>query len=195
MRSSHIAVLVFILLNTVAFPQEKGGDPPLILIVYYSGEGHTKQLAEAVHRGALSVQGAGVLLRSVGEVDSSEVKTADAIILGSPVYNAAVAPQIQEFINSWPFDGTMRNKVGAAFATGGGVSAGEELVQVGILHSMLIFGMIIVGGEEWNAAFGASAVTNESPYQQEKVAKAFLEKGESLGKRVARITLRLRQTR
>lgn len=195
MRSKNVVAL-FILFNAAAFSQQKTADSPVVLIVYSSAEGHTKQMAEAVYRGARSVEGTEVRLRSVNEVDSSDVHAADAIVVGSPVYNAAVAPQIQEFINSWPFDGTMRNKIGAAFTTGGGISAGEELVQLSILHSMLVFGMIIVGGEEWTSAFGASAVTDEAPFQKGKVAKAFLAKGESLGKRVAELvaTLQLRRS-
>lgn len=150
-------------------------------------------MADAVYRGVKSVAGIDAQLRSVSEADSSDVRSADAIIVGSPVYNAAVAPQIQEFINSWPFDGSMRNKIGAAFTTGGGISAGEELVQVGILHSMLVFGMIIVGGEQWTSAFGASAVTSEDPFKKGRIDRVFLEKGEALGKRVAELTVKLRR--
>ena len=148
-------------------------------------------MADAVYRGVKSVGGIDARLRFVAEADSSDVRSADAIILGSPVYNAAVAPQIQEFINAWPFDGSMRNKIGAAFTTGGGISAGEELVQVSILHSMLVFGMIIVGGEQWTSAFGASAVTSEDPFKKGRIDKAFLEKGEALGKRVATLVVKL----
>lgn len=194
LSKNAVSVLLFMLLSTAVSSQEKSLHSPLVLIVYYSAEGHTKQMAEAVYRGAGSVEGTEARLRSVNEVDSSEVRAADAIIVGSPVYNAAVAPDIQKFINSWPFDGTMQNKIGAAFTTGGGISAGEELVQVGILHSMLVFGMIIVGGEDWTSAFGASAVTNEAPFLKGNVATEFLAKGESLGKRVAELALTLQMS-
>ena len=53
----------------------------------------------------------------------------------------------------------MRDKVGAAFVTAGGISAGEEAVQLAILRAMLVYNMIVVGGADWTAAFGASAVT------------------------------------
>ena len=115
---------------------------------------------------------------------------ADAIIVGSPVYNANVSPQVMQFINNWPFKGgPLKNKIGAAFVTSGGISAGEELVQLNILHSMLIFGMIIVGGDSWESAFGASAVTAEKPFDdQDEINKKFLQKGYNLGKRVAEVT-------
>jgi NAD(P)H dehydrogenase (quinone) len=159
---------------------------PSVLIAYYSQSGSTKQMAEAVAKGATSVEGVVVILRSIEEVQPEELLQASAIILGSPVYNANVAPAVQEFINSWPFEGNpLENKLGAAFTTGGGISIGEELVMLNMLHSMLIYGMIVVGGEETEAAFGASAVTGESPFDTGNLEEIFLKKGFGLGKRVA----------
>ncbi|MEX2117519.1 MAG: flavodoxin family protein [Bacteroidota bacterium] len=191
MRTKAAALLFFICLSGAALSQQTT-DRPIVLIVYYSEGGHTRQLAEAVASGAETVREVEVRLRSVEDVDSSEVLSAAAIILGSPVFNAAVAPKVQTFVNSWPFNGLMKDKIGAAFTTGGGISAGEELVQVSLLHSMMMFGMIIVGGEHWRSAFGASAVTNEEPFQKGRVSKQFLEKGVMLGKRVAKLALRLK---
>ena len=92
-------------------------------------------------------------------------------------------------MSEWPFEGNpLKDKIGAAFVTAGGISSGEELAQVNILHTMLIFGMIVVGGEEWTSAFGASAITNESIFKKEKLDKIFLQKGFTLGQRVAKIT-------
>ncbi|MEX1139373.1 MAG: flavodoxin family protein [Bacteroidota bacterium] len=193
MHSRILISFIFVLVVVAVARAQQGTATSTILIVYHSEEGHTRQMADAVYRGVKSVAGIDAQLRSVSEADSSDVRSADAIIVGSPVYNAAVAPQIQEFINSWPFDGSMRNKIGAAFTTGGGISAGEELVQVGILHSMLVFGMIIVGGEQWTSAFGASAVTSEDPFKKGRIDRVFLEKGEALGKRVAELTVKLRR--
>ena len=77
--------------------------------------------------------------------------------------------------------------------TGGGISAGEELVQVNILHSMLVFGMVAVGGPEWSGAFGASAITAEPPFDSKTVEDRFLKKAEALGKRVAEIAARMKR--
>jgi NAD(P)H dehydrogenase (quinone) len=165
-----------------------------ILIVYHSPGGHTARLAEAVAEGARSADGVEVALRSVTEVTVEETLAADAIILGCPVYNANVTPEMQAFINRWPIEGTpMRDKLGAAFVTGGGISAGEEAVQLSLLRSMLIFGMITVGGPDWTTAFGASAVTEEMPFfrQDGAVDSHFLGKGEALGRRVAELARRL----
>jgi NAD(P)H dehydrogenase (quinone) len=173
---------VAVLLSCSLFAQT----PPSVLIAYYSQSGSTKQMAEAVAEGAKSVEGVEVILRSIEEVQSWELLHASAIILGSPVYNANVAPAMQEFVNSWPFEGRpMRNKIGAAFSTGGGTSIGEELVMLNLLHSMLIYGMVVVGGDETEAAFGASAVTGEGPFDSGSLEEIFQKKAHGLGRRVA----------
>jgi NAD(P)H dehydrogenase (quinone) len=149
-------------------------------------------MALAVEEGAKSVAGVRVLLLPIDQVSNKEVLEADAIVVGSPVYNANVAPAVQEFINSWPFEGRpMKDKLGAAFVTGGGISIGEEGVMLDILRTMLIQGMIVLGGEEVEAAFGASAITGEGPFKGEKIDPIFLAKGVGLGKRVAEKVLLL----
>ncbi len=164
-----------------------------ILISYYSKTGNTEAMAEAVKKGAESVDKVSVLLKSVEDTTEEDLLEASAIIVGSPVYNANVAPQVQEFITLWPFEGTpLKNKVGAAFVTAGGISAGEEATMLNILQSMMIFGMIIVGGDDWTAPFGASAIVGEPPFDKtETIDPEFLQKGENLGRRVAEITLKL----
>ncbi len=164
-----------------------------VLVAYYSKTGNTETMAEAVAKGARELEGVKVEIKQVANVTTADLLDADAIIVGSPVYNANVAPRVQEFISGWPFEGSpLKNKIGAAFVTAGGMSAGEEITQMNILHSMMIFGMIIVGGDHWTSPFGASAVVGESPFEDGKgIDPVFLEKGENLGKRVASITKRL----
>lgn len=172
-------------------------EKPLVLIAWYSPGGHTKALAEAVSEGAASVNGVAVKLLPIKEVQQKDLLDAAAVIVGTPVYNANTAPAVQRFINSWPFKGQpMKDKIGAAFVTAGGISAGEELVQLNILHSMLIYGMLVAGGPEWTSAFGASAITDEEPFKKstdpQKIQPRFLGKGKALGKRIARLVLKLR---
>ena len=190
MRRFLLLSSLFFLLPFLGFGQGQ----PMVLIAYYSQSGHTKTMAQAVEEGAKSVAGVRVLLLSIDQVSTKELLEADAILLGSPVYNANVAPAVQEFINSWPFEGRpLKNKLGAAFVTGGGMSIGEELVQVSLLHSMLIHGMLVLGGEETEAAFGASAITGEPPFQTGKVEEQFLVKGRGLGKRAAEMAVSLKK--
>jgi len=55
----------------------------------------------------------------------------------------------------------------------------------------------VVGGADWTSPFGASAITAEAPFDSlaggKLVAKQFVHKGEALGKRVAELTLQLKQ--
>ena len=159
---------------------------PKILITYFSQSGNTQQMAEAVARGANSVDSVEVLLLAIEDVKVEDLLQAKGIILGSPVYNGNPAPPVLEFINSWPFEGRpLKDKIGAAFSTGGGISIGEEGVMLSILKSMLIHGLLVMGGEEVEAAFGASAITDEGPFQMDSLDPIFLKKAENLGKRVA----------
>lgn len=182
-----ILLLGFLLsVNFYSFSQEL----PEVLITYYSQSGSTMVLAESIAEGAKSVQGVKVTLLPIDQVTSQNLLNARAILVGSPVYNANIAPPVQEFINAWPFEGRpLKNKIGAAFSTEGGISIGEELVMLNILHSMLIHGMIVMGGEETEAAFGASAVKGEVPFDSEEVEDVFLKKGFGLGSRVAKMAL------
>jgi NAD(P)H dehydrogenase (quinone) len=164
-----------------------------ILVTYYSKTAHTQSLAEEVAKGASSIPGVQVVLKRIDQTTTKDLLAADAIILGSPVYNANLAPEVVQFMSTWPFEGNpLKDKIGAAFVTAGGISAGEELAQVNILQSMLVFGMVVVGGDDWTSAFGASAITNEGVFKTENLDKLFLQKGFSLGKRVARIAKKMK---
>jgi len=163
-----------------------------VLITYYSKTAHTQALAEEVAKGALTIPGVQVVLKSIAQTSTKDLLDADAIIIGSPVYNANIAPEVVQFMSAWPFEGNpLKDKIGAAFVTAGGISAGEELAHVNLLHSMLIFGMIVVGGDHWTSAFGASAITNEGVFKTEKLDSLFLQKGFTLGKRVAMISKKM----
>lgn len=175
-----------------------GAGAKKILVVYYSKTGNTKQMAEATADGARSVKGVTVKLLSVGDAKASDVLDADGIILGTPVYNVNVAIPMMKFINSWPFENApMKNKIGAAFVSAGGISAGEESAMLSILHTMLMYRMIVVGGSDWKSAFGASAVTGEEPFdttlKKQGVNPYFLKKANGLGKRVAEVVIRFHE--
>ncbi len=166
---------------------------PIILITYHSESGKTEAMAEEVAKGVAEVQGVVYILKPITDVTEEEIREASAIILGSPVYNANMTPQVQEFINSWPFEGRpLKDKIGAVFVTGGGFSIGEEAVMFSMIRSMMIHGMIIVGGDELEAAFGASAITGEGDFANKEVQDIFLEKAVGLGRRVGEIVLKTR---
>jgi multimeric flavodoxin WrbA len=132
---------------------------------------------------------------SVDQVSHDDVTWADALIVGSPVHSANISVPIVGFLNSLPFDGQMHDKIGAAFVTAGGMSAGEETVQLAILRAMLVYNMIVVGGPTWTQAFGASAVTGEAPFadtaKTASIDSVFVAKASNLGARVAKVAKRL----
>lgn len=161
-----------------------------VLVTYYSLTGHTRTMAEAVARGARTQAGAEVRLLPIDSASEADLRWADAIIVGSPVQMASVAVPVMQAIGKWPFR-RLGDKIAAVFVTGGGISSGEELTQVQLLHVLLMEGLIVVGGPEWSDAFGASGITAEKPFLDEKntgaVDSMFLAKGEALGKRVAAV--------
>jgi NAD(P)H dehydrogenase (quinone) len=134
------------------------------------------------------VPGTQVLLKRVGQVTAEELFSSDALIIGSPVYWSNMAGEVKTFFDNWQFkfgvfpEWKMRNKVGAAFATGGQISSGKELTMLTILAAMLGNQMIVVSG---GGAFGASATTEgDSPGIDEKEWASAKE----LGQRVAEVT-------
>jgi len=185
--SSKVSILTLIIMILVCCQ----ANAQQVLVAYYSQSGNTQVMAEAVARGVAQVSGILYILKPIQEITEAEVRGADAIILGSPVYNANVAPAVQEFINSWPFEGRpMMDKIGAAFTSGGAFSIGEELVMLSILRSMLIHGMIVTGGDVTEAAFGASAITGEGLFAGKPVDELFLQKAEGLGRRVGELVIK-----
>ncbi|MBH0202712.1 MAG: flavodoxin family protein [Nitrospira sp.] len=144
-------------------------------------------MAEAVVAGAQSVSGTQVILKRVGKVTAEDLFSADAVVVGSPVYWSNMSGEVKTFFDNWQFkfgvfpEFKMRNKVGAAFATGGQVSSGKEVAMLTILAAMLGNQMIVVSG---GGAFGASATTEgESP----GIDKTELADAKALGVRVAEV--------
>lgn len=145
-------------------------------------------MAEAVVAGAKLVSGTQIVLKRVGQVTEEDLYTADAVVVGSPVYWSNMSGEVKTFFDNWQFkfgvfpEFKMKNKVGAAFVTGGQISSGKEITMLTILAAMLGNQMIVVSG---GGAFGASATTEgESPGIDDKE----LAEAKALGRRVADVT-------
>ncbi|KAL9190693.1 hypothetical protein ACHAXT_000399 [Thalassiosira profunda] len=105
-----------------------------------------------------------IVLGHTSNVTFSDVMDADAVIIGSPVHNANVHPDVQNWINYWNVDEDLSKKFGGAFATAGGMHAGADGTTMSILRSMMIFRMMAVGGDDWTSPFGAVATVYEDPF-------------------------------
>lgn len=184
----HVRLLSIALVCLTSVPAWADERSITVLVAYHSIGGHTEKMAQGVLEGAQSVPGTKVLLKRVGQVTANELFSADALVVGSPVYWSNMAGEVKTFFDNWQFkfgvfpDFKMRNKVGAAFATGGQISSGKELTMLTILAAMLGNQMIVVSG---GGAFGASATTEgDSPGIDEKE----LASAKELGQRVAEVT-------
>ena len=163
-----------------------------VLVTYHSLSGNTERMAEAVADGVKSISGAEAILKRVGKVTADDLFSADAVVVGSPVYWSNMSGEVKTFFDNWQFkfgvfpDFKMKNKIGAAFATGGQISSGKEVTMLTILAAMLGNQMIVVSG---GGAFGASATTEgDSPgIDNQELADA-----KELGRRVADVAARFK---
>jgi NAD(P)H dehydrogenase (quinone) len=163
------------------------GESLQVLVAYHSLSGNTEEMAKSVVAGAQSIPGTSVMLQKVGDVTAEALFGSDAVVVGSPVYWSNMSGEVKAFFDRWQFEFgvfpelKMRNKVGAAFATGGQVSSGKELTMLTILAAMLGNRMIVVSD---GGSFGASATTEgDSPgINDAERAGAW-----ALGKRVAEV--------
>lgn len=189
------AVLIFTTLGGLGSRSwaEETPVPVKVLVTYHSLTGNTERMAEAVVEGVKSVPGTTVLLKRVGQVTAEDLFSSDAVIVGSPVYWSNMSGEVKTFFDNWQFkfgvfpEFKMKNKVGAAFATGGQISSGKEVTMLTMLAAMLGNQMIVVSG---GGAFGASATTEgDSP----GIDKKELADAKALGQRVADVAKLIRR--
>ena len=138
-----------------------------VLVLYYSSYGHIETMAQAVAKGAGSVEGVQVDIKRVPELmddaaakkagvkldqaapvaEPSDLADYDAIIFGTPTRFGNMAAQMRNFLDRtgglWA-QGKLIGKVGSVFVptgTGGGNETTATTFHVTLLHH----GMVIVG--------------------------------------------------
>lgn len=196
MKPSRLLVwLIFIGLLVVPIVHAEDSSAPLvkILVTYHSLSGNTERMAEAVVSGAKDFPGSLVVMKRVGQVTADDLFSSDGIVVGSPVYWSNMSGEVKTFFDNWQFkfgvfpEFKMKNKVGAAFATGGQISSGKEVTMLTILAAMLGNQMIVVSA---GGAFGASATTEGDSVG---IDNKELADARSLGRRVAEVAAILKQ--
>jgi NAD(P)H dehydrogenase (quinone) len=128
-----------------------------LLIVYFSGEGSTKRMAEEICKGA---EGSGVQVDviSVEECKLNDLVEADGIIVGSPTYFSNVAWQVKKLIDEsielYRKEYALRDKVGGCFTSAGTRRDGKDCIRLlelafGFHHRMKIVpGIMRASGDE-----------------------------------------------
>lgn len=118
------------------------------------------------------------------------------MIIGTPVYFGMMAAQCKAFIdrcvmfrrNGWIF----RDRVGGVLAVGGVRNGGQELTIQAVQAAMLCHDMVCVSEGQPTAHFGATLFSGTpGGVEQDEFG---LQTASHLGKRVAEIASRMRQT-
>lgn len=143
-----------------------------VLVVFYSRDGSTEKMANAIAEGARS-EGAEVRLRRVSDIVGpdvmakvkgwaensarmtstygtptlEDVEWADAIIFGTPTRFGNASAELKAFIDSlgglW-FQGKLNGKVGSAFTSTASPHGGNESTIISLYNPLAHLGFIIV---------------------------------------------------
>jgi NAD(P)H dehydrogenase (quinone) len=136
LRPGIVAVAAVLLLANSPTRAADSTSAVTVLIAYHSVSGNTEKMAQGISEGVKAVSGTKVTLKKVGDVVSEDLLLSDAVIVGSPVYVGNMSGEVKTFFDNWgrkfglgTGTGKMRNKVGGAFATGGGVSSPTSTIR------------------------------------------------------------------
>jgi NAD(P)H dehydrogenase (quinone) len=137
-----------------------------ILILYYSRNGSTANMAQQIARGVESVKGAEAVLRTVPEVspvcekvaDSipesgapyatiQELENSDGLALGSPTHFGNMAAPLKHFIDGttglW-LSGALSGKPAGVFTSSGSMHGGQETTLLSMMLPLMHHGMIMM---------------------------------------------------
>lgn len=140
-----------------------------ILVVYHSMSGNTRQMAEAVARGAAEVEGTECEVIKGLDARLHQLLDCDGVALGSPDYFGRMAGGMQNFFDRtfYPAKGRVTGKPCVLFGSAGGTA---DTVIKDLRRMAARFEL-----DEIGEAVGASGNPNE----------AVLEECRSLGRRLA----------
>jgi NAD(P)H dehydrogenase (quinone) len=179
-----------------------------IVVVYYSGFGHTQQVAETI------ASAAGAQLLRVDEAGNlpaggwARLASADAIVFGTPTYIGSVSWQFKKFIDeSSKVWGTMdwKDKLAAAFTNSSGMNGDKAstlntLFTMAQQHGMLWVGMGMLPSTtkaakrddiNYVASFSGLATTTPSDASPDEMVRGDLETARRFGQRISATLARL----
>ncbi|AWB65193.1 NAD(P)H-quinone oxidoreductase [Saccharobesus litoralis] len=137
-----------------------------ILVLYYSRNGATKALAQAIAAGIESTE-AEAVIRTVPAVSANseqsihaipadgdiyceldDLRECDGLLLGSPTRFGNMAAPLKYFLDStselW-LKGTLQDKPAAVFTSTGSMHGGQETTLTSMMLPLLHHGMMILG--------------------------------------------------
>ncbi len=192
-----------------------------ILVVYYSRNGKTAQLARLVARGVEEVTGVAARLRSVPPVAPvtetaappepdagapyatlDDLRECAGLVIGSPTRFGNMAAPLKHCLDSTLTDwlsGTLAGKPAGVFTSTGSQHGGQETTLVTMMLPLLHHGMLVVGIPYTEPALNHTS-GGGSPYGASHVAGASGQHSISgderllarvLGRRVAEVAARL----
>ena len=187
-----------------------------IAIVYFSGYGHTAKQAEAVQRGAASVEGAQVSVLRIDQEGNlpdgwiDVLASQDAIIYGSPTYMGGPTWQFKKFADAssklWMTQG-LKDKIAAGFTNSASVN-GDKFSTIQYLwtlsqqHGQVWVGTGLMPANKkesgpndvnWSGGFaGALAISPSDASAEEAPRSGDLKTAELLGARVVEMANKLK---
>ncbi|WP_340122928.1 NAD(P)H:quinone oxidoreductase [Methylobacter svalbardensis] len=193
-----------------------------ILVLYFSRNGATADMANHIARGVESVDGVEAVLRTVPDVSAVSEKTAtsipahgalyatlddlkscDGLALGSPTHFGNMAAPLKYFIDStteiW-FSGALSGKPGGVFTSTGSLHGGQESTLLSMMLPLLHHGMLLLGLPYTEHAL-RETTSGGTPYGPSHVSTDHIglsahEKTlcRALGARLAKTALQLKQS-
>lgn len=187
-----------------------------VSIVYHSGYGHTKKLAESVLAGAQQVPGVSASLLAIdaegnlSDAQWAELDTTDAIVFGSPTYMGNVSWQFKKFADAsskpW-FSQAWKDKLFAGFTNSASMNGDKYntlhyMMTLAMQHSGLWVGTGLMPSNSKAAqrndinylgSFGGllgQSPSDSSP--EEGPSSGDLETGKLFGKRVGEVAKRIK---
>ncbi|MDI1293818.1 MAG: NAD(P)H:quinone oxidoreductase [Methylobacter sp.] len=193
-----------------------------ILVLYFSRNGATADMANHIARGVESVDGVEAVLRTVPDVSAVSEKTAasipdhgavyatlddlkscDGLALGSPTHFGNMAAPLKYFIDStteiW-FSGALSGKPGGVFTSTGSMHGGQESTLLSMMLPLLHHGMLLLGLPYTEHAL-RETTSGGTPYGPSHVSTDHTRLSDpektlcrALGARLAKTALQLKQS-
>ncbi|MGO1750438.1 MAG: NAD(P)H:quinone oxidoreductase [Marinobacter sp.] len=194
---------------------------PYVLILYYSRNGQTAELANQIARGVARVTGMEAKLRSVPAVSpnteaslpqvpdagapyasKSDLANCAGLAIGSPTRFGNMAAPLKHFLDTtgdlW-LGGALVDKPAGAFTSTGSLHGGQESTLLTMMVPLLHHGMVLCGLPYTDPNLSETA-TGGTPYgpthwagtaEQQPLSKHEKALCQSFGERLGKLALRL----